>query len=148
MNKITCATRTFRITATSVISVPMLTAQSNGAPPPRQPAPQTISAIPVPVPLPAVPDSGFTVNIGVPAFYVWDGSEYIGFIGDQYYFLAPGNLWLPLSGNRLNRFRAWEKDHHDWRSHAIRNERFRRDAQGKMHLWTNDDANDNDHHGH
>jgi hypothetical protein len=87
-----------------------------------------------------VSGTGVTANIGVPDFYVWDGSEYIGFIADHYYYLAPGNIWLPLNGNHLNHFHDWEKDHYDWRAHAIRNERFRRDAQGKLHLWTSHDS--------
>jgi hypothetical protein len=125
----------------------MLTTQRIVRPPPPQPALQVILQTPTPVPLPGVPTPGVALNLGVPDSYVWDGSEYIGFIGDQYYYVAPGNVWLPLSGNHLNRFHDWEEDHPDWRAHAIRNERFRRDAQGKVHLWTTHDADHHDHDG-
>jgi hypothetical protein len=75
------------------------------------------------------------VNIGVPDSYTWDGSEYVGVIGDQYYYLGPDHVWLPLNSDRLMRFHAWEKDHHDWRDHAIQNMKYRRDAQGHDHPW-------------
>ncbi len=83
------------------------------------------------------------MTIGVPDNYVWDGYEYVGVIGNQYYYLGPGNVWLPLGSDRFLRFRTWESDHHDWRIHAIHNELYRRDAQGHDHPW-----HDRDHDGH
>lgn len=83
--------------------------------------------------LPVAPPPGVSVNIGVPENYAWDGYEYVGVIGGQYYYLGPGNTWLPMAGNRLAQFRAWEGQHHDWRMHAMRNELYRRDAQGQNH---------------
>jgi hypothetical protein len=96
--------------------------------------------------MPVAPAPGVTVNIGVPDNYAWDGFEYVGVIGDQYYYLGPGNIWLPMAGDRLLRFRAWEGDHHDWRMHAMRNDLYRRDAQGHDHPWQN--QQNRDHNGH
>src|ERR1700722_271370 len=69
----------------------------------------------------------------VPDDYVWDGYEYIGLVGGQYYYLGPGNFWLLADPFRLDRFHGWEGSHRDWRAHAIRNDRFRRDAHGHEH---------------
>jgi hypothetical protein len=77
-----------------------------------------------PAPPPAEPAA-------VPDDYVWDGYEYVGVVGDQYFYLGPGNVWLLCEPFRLERFHGWERDHADWRAHAIRNDRFRRDAHGQ-----------------
>lgn len=69
----------------------------------------------------------------VPDDYVWDGNEYVGVVGDQYYYLGPGNVWLVCDPIRLQRFHGWERGHADWRAHAIRNDRFRRDVHGREH---------------
>src|SRR3984957_10505092 len=69
----------------------------------------------------------------IPDDYVWDGYEYVGLVGDQYYYLGPGNFWLLADPFRLDRFHGWEGSHRDWRAHAIRNDRFRRDAHGHEH---------------
>src|ERR1700722_10773315 len=69
-------------------------------------------------------------TVGVPDDYVWDGYEYIGVVGDQYYYLGPGNVWLVADPVRLDRFHGWERVHGDWRAHAIRNDRFRNDSHG------------------
>jgi hypothetical protein len=69
----------------------------------------------------------------VPDDYVWDGYEYVGVVGDSYFYLGPGNVWLVCDPVRLGRFHGWERGHADWRVHAIRNERFRADAHGHVH---------------
>jgi hypothetical protein len=56
--------------------------------------------------------------------------EYVGLVGDQYFYLGAGGVWLVCDPFRLERFHGWERDHRDWREHAIRNDRFRRDARG------------------
>jgi hypothetical protein len=61
----------------------------------------------------------------VPDSYVWDGYEYVGVVGDQYYYLGPSHIWLRAEPFRLERFHGWERYHRDWHSHAIRNERYR-----------------------
>jgi hypothetical protein len=68
----------------------------------------------------------------VPESYVWDGYEYVGFVGGQYFYLGPGNVWLVCEPFRLERFQGWERGHPDWRDHAIRNDRFRADRNGHI----------------
>ena len=81
-------------------------------------------------PVVTIPAPAVTVTVGVPDDYVWDGYEYVGVVGGQYYYLGPGNVWLALDAPRLARFHVWERGHADWRLHAIRNEKYRRDAHG------------------
>ena len=83
----------------------------------------------VPAPVVAVPAPAVTVQT-VPDSYVWDGTEFVGVVGTQYYYLGPDHVWLALDAPRLARFHGWERDHADWRTHAIRNTRYRRDAKG------------------
>jgi len=66
----------------------------------------------------------------VPEAYTWDGYEEVGLVGDQYYYLGAGNVWLVAGPDRMEHFRGWERGHPDWRNHAIRNDRYRRDARG------------------
>jgi hypothetical protein len=87
-------------------------------------------AAPAPV---VVAPAPVTVAVGVPDNYVWDGYEYVGLVGDQYYYLGPGNVWLVCDPYRLDRFRGWERGHSDWRSHATRNDRYRTDRNGHFH---------------
>ena len=68
----------------------------------------------------------------VPDSYAWDGYEYVGLVGDQYYYLGPGNVWLFCEPFRLDRFHGWERGHADWRDHAIRNDRYRTDRNGHV----------------
>jgi hypothetical protein len=68
----------------------------------------------------------------VPEAYTWDGVEYVGLVGDQYFYLGPGNVWLVAGPDRLARFHGWEGGHPDWRSHATRNDRYRKDAHGHV----------------
>jgi hypothetical protein len=94
----------------------------------------------VQVPAPAV-----SVNVGVvPDTYVWDGDEYVGVVGSQYYYLGPGNVWLVMDTPRLARFHDWERGHADWHSRAIENVRFRTDAHG--HDVPRHDDRDHNHH--
>jgi hypothetical protein len=66
----------------------------------------------------------------VPETYVWDGSEYVGVVNDQYYYLAPGNVWMVMDPPRFHRFQDWQKGHRDWREHATRNVRYRNAEHG------------------
>lgn len=66
----------------------------------------------------------------VPETYTWDGVEYVGLVGDQYFYLGPGDVWLVAGPDRLAFFHGWERGHPDWRNHATRNDRYRRDAHG------------------
>jgi hypothetical protein len=80
-----------------------------------------------PAPVAYAPSPG---PVYVPDDYVWDGYEYVGLVGDQYFYLGPGNVWIVADPFRIDRFHAWERGHPDWRSHATRNDRFRRDSHG------------------
>ena len=84
-------------------------------------APAPVVLAPAPVSLEMVPDS-----------YTWDGYEYVGLVGDQYFYLGSGNVWLVCDPFRLDRFHGWQGDHSDWRSHSIRNDRYRRDEHGHV----------------
>ena len=69
----------------------------------------------------------------VPDDYYWDGYEYVGLVGDQYYYLGPGNVWLVCDPVRLDHVHVWERGHPDWRVHVIRNDRYRNDSHGHYH---------------
>ena len=80
------------------------------------------------------------VTVGMyPNYYVWDGYEYIGIVGGQYYYLGPGHVWIRCEPFRVTRFHNWEKYHSDWRAHAIHNNRYH-------HTYVAHE--DHDHHGH
>ena len=70
-------------------------------------------------PPPAVP------QVAVPGSYVWDGRQYVGMVGNQYYYLGPGNAWVIMDPARMNYFRGWARTHPNWRAHATRNTRYR-----------------------
>jgi len=86
------------------------------------PAPVVVAPAPPPVDPVVIPDD-----------YVWDGYEYVGVVGDQYYYLGPGNVWLVCDPVRLDRFHVWIGGHPDWRGHYIRNDHFRNDRYGHFH---------------
>jgi hypothetical protein len=100
--------------------------------------------VPAPVVTVQVPAPAVTVQ-AVPDTYVWDGSEYVGVIGAQYYYLGAGNVWLVLDSGRAARFHDWERGHADWRTHAIRNELYRHDAQGHEVPLHDDHGHDINH---
>jgi hypothetical protein len=80
----------------------------------------------------AAPPAVEVAPMMVPDSYAWDGYEYVGFVGDQSYYLGPGNVWLFCEPFRLERFHGWERGHADWRVHAIRNDRYRNDRNGHV----------------
>lgn len=90
-----------------------------GVPPPP------VVKVSVPVPAPAV-----TVSVGVPETYVWDGFEYVGVIGDDYFYLGPGHVWILCEPFRAARFHDWQKVHVGWRDHATVNVHYRKAANG------------------
>jgi hypothetical protein len=69
------------------------------------------------------------VTVGVPDTYVWDGVEYVGYVGGACMYLGPGGVWVNCDPVRLERFHGWERGHPDWRRTAIRNEG--RNARGR-----------------
>ncbi|HEY1719406.1 MAG TPA: hypothetical protein VGH42_14095 [Verrucomicrobiae bacterium] len=105
--------------------------------------------VPVPAVTVQVPAPAVTVEAAVPDSYVWDGTEFVGVVGSQYYYLGAGNAWLPFDSVRTSRFHDWEKVHADWRTHATRNELYRHDAHGHDVPRNDDQSHDKDHdHGH
>jgi len=91
--------------------------------------PPVIVAAPAPVVV-APPPPTVIVETPVPDYYVWDGYEYVGVVGDEYYYLGPDNVWLVCEPFRLERFHGWERGHPDWRAHATHNDRFRNNGHG------------------
>lgn len=97
------------------------------------PAPAPVVYAPAPAPVMVAPAPEVVVAPAmVPEAYVWDGYEYVGVVGNQYYYLGPGNVWLVAEPFRLERFHGWERGHADWRTHAIRNEQYRTDRNGHV----------------
>jgi len=84
----------------------------------------------------------------VPDNYVWDGYEYVGLVGDQYYYLGPGNVWLYCEPFRLERFHGWEGGHPGWRDHAIRNDSYRTDHYGHVQPRRDNRQGKDGHDGH
>ena len=139
-NKVIWATGMVAVAAwTSVGAQTVVVQPAQPAPPPpvtvQTPAPRITVQTPAPVVTTPAPAPGVGVTIGVPDGYVWDGAEYVGMIGGQYYYLGPNQVWLPMSGGRLMYFHDWEKHHKDWVKQEIRNEKYRRDAEGHDYPW-------------
>jgi hypothetical protein len=85
-----------------------------------------------PAPVYVAPAEVEVAPVMVPDSYTWDGFEYVGLVGDQYFYLGPGNVWLFCEPFRLDRFHGRERGHADWRDHAIRNDRNRTDRNGHV----------------
>jgi hypothetical protein len=99
------------------------------APPVVYAQPSVYVAAPRPV-LVEAPQVVVEEPVMVPENYVMVDGEYVGLVGDQYFYLGVGGVWLVCDPVRLERFHGWERDHRDWREHATRNDRFRKDARG------------------
>ena len=138
-NILTCATCVFSVATLMSMTVPLM-AQTVIVRPPSV-------SIQIPVPPPPAVVITPVVDV-VPDYYVWDGVEYVGVVGNTYVYLGPDHVWCPLPSARLVFFHDWERDHHEWREHAIENTRYRRDAHGHDHPWTGHahDAHDAGHH--
>lgn len=78
----------------------------------------------------------------VPDNYVWDGYENVGFVGDQPYYLGPGNVWVVCDPVRVERFNGWVNVHPDWRDHVTVNVNYRNDARGRYSAPRNLEARD------
>ena len=95
------------------------------------PAPVVFAPAP-PAVIMTAPEPAVEVGFGVPDVYVEvPGIGFVGEVGDSYYYLD-GGRWVICDSVRLGRFHEWERvGHGDWRSHAIRNDRFRTDSRGR-----------------
>ena len=118
--------------------------------PPAPPA-VVVSAPPVVVaPAPVVPATTVTVET-VPDTYTWDGVEFVGMVGPDYFYLGPDHVWLRLDEPRLVRFHDWERGHADWRTHAIHNELYRHNSpahEEHRDADRHEDHHDGDRHDH
>jgi hypothetical protein len=94
------------------------------APPPPPPAVVVAAPAPVVVVAPAP-------VVEVPDYYVWDGIEFVGYVGSSCFYLGPGNVWFVCDPIRVARFHDYERFHPDWRvRYAVHNDRFRTDRFG------------------
>ncbi len=55
-----------------------------------------------------------------PEAYILVNGEYIGWYGDRYMYLGPGNVWIVCDDERLGRFHEWERHNPGYRQHAMR----------------------------
>jgi hypothetical protein len=78
----------------------------------------------------------------VPETYAWDGVEFVGLVGDQYFYLGPNHVWLAAGPDRIAFFHGWEGGHPDWRNHATRNVSYRQDARGRTQPQRDDRRDD------
>lgn len=91
------------------------------------------------------PAPAVAVDVGVPDDYVWDGYEYVGVIGAQYYYLGPGNVWIVCDPVRVARFHDYVGIHPDWRVHATVNINYRNDSHGHYQPRHNRPEKKDDH---
>ncbi len=89
-----------------------------------QPVVVTPPAITVTPPAVVVAAPPAPVVVVAPDYYYWDGVEYIGVVGDQYYYLGPDNNWVICDDVRVHRFQSWEHDHPDWQARGTHNVRY------------------------
>lgn len=93
--------------------------------------PEIVAPAPAVVVAPAPPPPPAPVVVEVPDYYVWDGFEFVGYVGGSCFYLGPGNVWVTCEPFRVARFHDWEHVHADWRVRlAVRNDNYRRDRFG------------------
>ncbi len=66
-----------------------------------------------PPPPPNVAVVGF-----LPDYCFWDGYEYIGWVGTDYYYWSPRHVWVISDPVRVQRANVWMKAHPEWASHV------------------------------
>lgn len=49
-----------------------------------------------------------------PSNAVWDGSDYVGQVNGQYYYLGPNNTWMPMDAAHQQRFEEWQQSYPNW----------------------------------
>lgn len=86
----------------------------------------TITPPPPPTVVITAPAPPPTVTVAVvPDDYVYDGTEYVGIVDGQYYYLGPDNTWIVMDPVRMHRFQVYMGDHKDWRDHMTHNTKYR-----------------------
>ena len=81
---------------------------------------------PPPPPVAVAPGPVAPAPVVAPEYYVWDGTEFVGWYAGSYVYWS-GGVWLPCPEIVIGRFHAWERYHPDWRRGAIRWERGHRE---------------------
>jgi len=109
------------------------------------PAPPTV-VISAPMPPPVVVAPA-PVAV-VPDDYYYDGTEYVGIVGGQYYYLGAGNSWVVMDSGRLHRFQGWQHDHADWRTHSVHNVSYRGHVAAHTAPMHDDRAYDHSDYNH
>jgi hypothetical protein len=106
------------------------------------PAPPTVI-----ITAPAPPPPVVTVAI-VPDDYVYDGTEYVGVVDGQYYYLGPDNVWVVMDPVRLHRFQVYIHGHPDWHDHMTHNVKYRNMPHGHPAPAHNPPMDHRDHDDH
>ena len=73
---------------------------------------------------PASPRNSPSRNPVVPRRYVWDGFEFVGRGGNQYFYLGPNNVWTVMDDPRMRRFHEFQIANPNWQQQQIRNTRY------------------------
>lgn len=60
---------------------------------------------------PPPPPPGVAVIGFVPDYCFWDGYEYVGWYGDQYYYWGPRRVWIICDPVRVEHVSVWMKTH-------------------------------------
>lgn len=78
----------------------------------------TVAVIPPPVVVAPTP-------VAFPPNYWWDGFQFVGMVGNQVYYLGPGNVWTPMDPVHLGHWQTWQRTNPNWRNRSIPNTRYR-----------------------
>jgi len=78
----------------------------------------------------------------VPEAYIQTDIGWIGWYGDTYVYLGPGNVWVVCDEFRLRQFHRWESYHHGYRERAIRYHREDNRGRDNGHNERKDNRSD------
>ena len=51
-----------------------------------------------------------------PSNAVWDGSDYVGQVNGEYYYLGANNTWMPMDAAHQQRFQEWQQNNPNWQN--------------------------------
>ena len=68
---------------------------------------------------PPPPPPGVAVVGFAPDYCFWDGYEYAGWYGGEYYYWGPRQVWVVCDPVRSQRVNVWVKTHPDWRARTV-----------------------------
>lgn len=83
---------------------------------------------------PPPPPPNVTVVGFVPDYCFWDGYEYVGWVGNDYYYWGPSHVWVICDPIRVQRANVWIKAHPDWCSHVTPSVQPRVDTDTHPHV--------------